>query len=45
VKNIVATYLGMVMLSDYVFNWMNFIGLNISILGSVIYTYVTFFKQ
>lgn len=43
-KNIATTYIGMVAFPDYSFNWVNFLGINVSVLGSVYYSYVTIFK-
>lgn len=42
IKNLFVTYVGMVSSGDYIFSWANFIGVNLSVLGSILYTYVTF---
>ena len=41
-KNISIAYYGMVYFPDYVFSMLNFVGINISILGSLLYSYVAF---
>jgi len=45
IKNLFVTYAGMVSSGDYIFQWANFIGVNISVFGSVLYTYVTFRRK
>lgn len=44
-KNVSITYIGFIIGGDYVFSMVNFIGINISVMASLIYTFVTFRKK
>lgn len=44
-KNVFVSYLGMFFGNDYVFSILNCIGINISIIGSIYYSYVIFTKK
>ncbi|VDD87120.1 unnamed protein product [Enterobius vermicularis] len=42
IKNLFVTYVGMFSSGDYIFSITNFVGINVSVMGSILYTYVTF---
>lgn len=44
-KNVFVSYLGMFIGGDYTYSVLNFIGINISVIGSIYYTYVIFGKK
>lgn len=44
-RSILVSYLGMFIGGDYIFSAINFAGVSISVLGSLIYTYVTFIQK
>lgn len=44
-KNVFVSYVGMFVGGDYQFSWLNCFGINISIVGSIYYTYVIFGKK
>jgi len=44
-KNVATSYLGMVLFPDFVFSLPNFVGINISIAGSLYFTYYTLYVK
>ena len=41
-QNIATTYGGMLVFGDYVYSTWNFVGINLSMVGALLYAYVTF---
>ncbi|XP_055300624.1 UDP-sugar transporter UST74c-like [Sitodiplosis mosellana] len=44
-KNVFVSYLGMFIGGDYIFSWLNCIGINISVIASIYYTYIVIAKK
>ncbi len=44
-KNVATAYLGMILFSDFSYNLQNFVGINISIAGSIYYTYCELLRR
>eukprot|EP00047_Mylnosiga_fluctuans_P006309 m.246192 g.246192 ORF g.246192 m.246192 type:complete len:314 (-) comp14935_c0_seq1:117-1058(-) len=44
-KNVFVSYIGIFLGGDYIFSMLNFVGLNISVFGSIVYAVVKFKQQ
>lgn len=44
-KNVLSTYVGMALGGDYVYTIINFVGLNVSVFGSLLYSVIKYFEQ
>ncbi|KAM4054222.1 nucleotide sugar transporter SLC35D2 [Anomaloglossus baeobatrachus] len=44
-KNVSTAYIGIFIGGDYMFSWLNFLGLNICMAGGVAYSFVTFWES
>ncbi|KAK7482241.1 hypothetical protein BaRGS_00026484 [Batillaria attramentaria] len=44
-KNVLVTYVGMIIGGDYQFSIVNFLGINISVVGGVMYSYAVFWSK
>ena len=44
-KNVATTYIGFLLSPDYVFSWRNFLGINVSMVGALYYSWLKFSKK